>query len=83
MTLGQILKHIEPIRGGEADSVVLNPDFTIIVTWAKFLGEYNYRLFDLAGAVKEDKKSRIRLIWLNIDIQKSWHITDRQKIRIM
>ena len=59
-----------------------HPDFTIIVTWAKFLGDYNSRLFVLSEAVEQNKTARIRLIWLNIDMQESWKLTPEQKLAI-
>ena len=80
-TLSQILDHIQPISNNSGQDILLrDPDFTVVVTWAKFLGKYNYRLFDLAGAVKENKRSRIRIIWLNVDMQESWHLTGQQKL---
>ena len=81
LNLDQILKHIQPFGRNQAhDSIVKNPDFTVIVTWGKFIGGYNYRLFALSGAVKENKTTRIRLIWLNIDMQKSWHLSKNEKM---
>ena len=49
LQLEQLLRHIEPFGKDAAHEVIVkDPDFTIIVTWAKFLGKYNYRLFDLS-----------------------------------
>ena len=84
LTLQQILQNIKPFgRPHVSDSLLQNPDFTLVVTWAKFIGGYNYRLFDLAEAVKQNNRARIRLIWLNIDIQKSWNIPKKQQMRII
>ncbi len=80
--LGDILDHIHPIAAGPGQDTLMHPDFTIVVTWAKFLGTYNARLFDLADAVKQNKTARIRLIWLNADMQKSWNLTKEQKLEI-
>ena len=81
LSLEQILDHIRPFgKNAGQDTVVKNPDFTVIVTWAKFLGGYNYRLFNLDSSVIENRASRIRLIWLNVDMQESWHLTKQQKI---
>ena len=89
-----ITKHFRPSRLSEEEirslakrhevgaHTLMHPDFTIIVTWAKFLGTYNARLFDLADAVKQNKTARIRLIWLNADMQKSWNLTKEQKLEI-
>ncbi|MEI7896387.1 MAG: hypothetical protein WCJ26_05090 [bacterium] len=83
LELAGILNHIHPISPVSLpDSSLVPPDFTIIVTWAKFLGTYNERLFELSGAVKINTKSRIRLIWLNIDMQESWKLTKEQVIAL-
>jgi hypothetical protein len=58
------------------------PDFTILVTWGKFLGRYNYRLFNLAKAVQDNPEANIRLIWLNIDIQKEWKFPPGRKLHL-
>ena len=85
LQLADILNHIHQIG---STSVQLGnplhpaPDFTIIVTWAKFLGTYNSRLFELSEAVSQNKTARIRLIWLNIDMQENWHLTKNQKMEI-
>ncbi|MEI7662361.1 MAG: hypothetical protein WCK34_09195 [Bacteroidota bacterium] len=80
LKLDQILRHITPFGKDQGkDTLMQNPDFTVIVTWGKFIGEYNYRLFSLSSAVKENKSAAIRLIWLNVDIQQDWHLTKKQK----
>jgi hypothetical protein len=73
--LSEIINAIQPIgicscQSG-ADPV---PDYTLVITWGKFLGKYNYRLFDLEKAVNANPVSNIRTIWLNIDMQKSWKL---------
>jgi hypothetical protein len=50
------------------------PDFVVVITWGKFLGRYNYRLFDLEQAVRQNRHAGIRLVWLNIDMQRSWNL---------
>jgi hypothetical protein len=83
LQMSGILPSIKPLSiDTTADEIKNNPDFTVIITWAKFIGTYNHRLFDLAGAVNLNKICRIRLIWLNVDMQKSWHLTDSQKMKI-
>ncbi len=83
LTLSDILPHILPMGASAgADSLKPGPDFTVVVTWAKFIGGYNYRLFNLSDAARANKKSRIRMIWLNLDLQKSWHVTPRQRVTL-
>jgi hypothetical protein len=83
LRVNQILDHIQPFgKGEETDVPVGNPDFTVIVTWAKFIGSYNSRLFVLGEAVKQNRTARIRLIWLNVDMLESWNLRPEQKISI-
>ena len=78
-----ILDHIQPVGLNPGkDTVFRHPDFTVIVTWAKFLGTFNSRLFELSDAVKQNRKARIRLFWLNVDMQESWNLTKDQKLEI-
>jgi hypothetical protein len=81
--LNRILPKIQPLSGNSNPSDSLSkPDFTVLVTWGMFLGRYNYRLFDLDSAVRQNKTARIRLIWLNIDMQKSWNLRKDQRMKI-
>ncbi|MEI7980202.1 MAG: hypothetical protein WCI71_01025 [Bacteroidota bacterium] len=83
LVLSQVFSRIKPIElHSGSDDQEINPDFTMVITWAKFLGKYNYRLFDLTAAVAENKGAIIRLIYLNIDMQKSWNIPEKHKISI-
>jgi hypothetical protein len=83
LRLAQLLGYIQPFPGNS--SVIEspeNPDFTVIVTWAKFIGTYNYRLFALSDAVSQNKTAKIRLIWLNLDMQENWKLSKEQKVAI-
>ncbi|MCK9422396.1 MAG: hypothetical protein M0Q38_07345 [Bacteroidales bacterium] len=81
--INNLLGQIKPF-GGHSESVgfPLDPDFTIVITWAKFIGTYNKRLFVLSRAVSENRSAKIRLIYLNIDMQESWNLTKKQKVAI-
>jgi hypothetical protein len=83
LTLGQLLPEIISFgKYAAREIIVKDPDFTVIVTWAKFLGKYNYRLFDLSEALKQNQKARLRIVWLNIDMLKSWELKQEQKLDI-
>lgn len=81
MRLQDILDCIVPLDG-QPGEVPADPDFTVVVTWAKFLGRYNYRLFDLEAAVAGNSVASIRLVWLNTDMQRSWELRANQRIRV-
>jgi hypothetical protein len=83
LQLNTILPHIQQFGkiSAPGDSWS-NPDFTIVVTWARFLGSYNSRLFVLSDAVALNTTARIRIIWLNVDMQDSWQLTSQQKVAI-
>ena len=76
--LDEILPEIIPLTPDSTASA--DPDFTVVVLWAKFLGRYNSRLFVLGKAAEMNKKARIRVIWLNTDMQQEWHLRDGQKM---
>jgi hypothetical protein len=76
-----ILDHITPLNPGPGPCIQ-HPDFTIVVTWARFIGKLNKKLFDLSDAAGGNKTARIRLIWLNVDMQKNWKLTKAQKLEI-
>ena len=83
LNLGRILEKIQPFGNNVNTAGALpEPDFTVVVTWAKFIGAYNYRLFNLSEAAGLNTKARIRLIWLNVDMQESWKLTPGQKVAI-
>ncbi|MFH1297204.1 MAG: hypothetical protein ABIJ04_08035 [Bacteroidota bacterium] len=54
-------------------------DYIVLVTWARFLGRYNERLFDIRRAVEENPAVNIKVVFVCIDIQKEWKLTDREK----
>jgi len=78
--LDKIMDRIVPLGAGEVVQMNADPDFTLVVVWAEFLGKYNYRLFDLEKAVRRNSTARIRLIWLNVDMMKSWQLSGSQKM---
>ncbi|MCX6304226.1 MAG: hypothetical protein NT040_04600 [Bacteroidetes bacterium] len=83
LQLGGILGQIRPVKPDSMQEPVTgHPDFTVLVTWAAFLGTCNARLFELAEAVKQNKTARIRTIWLNVDMQESWNLTKEQKMEL-
>ena len=83
LRLDQFIGHIHPFPGNSiAGNSTGPPDFTVIVTWAKFIGTYNYRLFGLSDAVSRNNTASIRLIWLNLDMQQSWKLKPEQKVAI-
>lgn len=78
-----LLHHIR-LLGVSTDSAYSGKDFDyfIVITWAIFLGKLNERLFTADEAASENQKARIKVIFLNMDIQESWNIQDNQKIVI-
>jgi hypothetical protein len=57
-------------------------DYTIIFTWAKYIGKLNERLFCINDAARNNRQAEIRVISLNVDVQKSWNMKNNQKIRM-
>ncbi len=75
-TLVKNLVPLDPERANGNDTARF--DFTLLVPWGKFIGSYNERLFTNDLAVKKNTNARIRVIYLNIDMQKSWNLKKDQ-----
>ncbi|NQV02272.1 MAG: hypothetical protein HQ542_06485 [Bacteroidia bacterium] len=56
-----------------------NTDYIVVVTWARFLGKYNERLFNIKEAIKENPAINVKAVFVCIDIQKEWNLTDKEK----
>jgi hypothetical protein len=56
-------------------------DFIVVTTWAKYLGDYNERLFIVCRGVNENQKITIRFVLLNTDMQQSWNLQKEQMVR--
>jgi hypothetical protein len=83
LLLGDLLPDIRPLGGTRVPAAPANPaGFTIVITWAKFLGTFNDRLFELAEAAGMNQTARVRLIFLNVDMQECWKLTKDQKMEI-
>ncbi|MFH1159448.1 MAG: hypothetical protein V1733_00675 [bacterium] len=54
-------------------------DYIVLVTWARFLGKYNERLFSIRKAMEENPGVNIKAVFVCIDVQKEWNLTDREK----
>jgi hypothetical protein len=58
-------------------------DFLIINSWAKFIGKFSERLFSTGKYAESFSNPRFRVIWLNVDMQKSWNLREDQKLKIV
>jgi hypothetical protein len=79
-----ILQDIVPFSdGGAPPSFDTNRyDFLIIYSWAIFMHKYNERQFLISKAAAENHDSRIKVIPVNIDVQKSWDLSKDKWIRL-
>ena len=81
--LPALLSHLCGIGTDQgADTSARADDFTVVVTWAMFIGNLNDRLFDLDGAALENRRARVRMIWLNTDMQAAWKLKGPQRMSI-
>ncbi len=62
------------------DSFSIQFDYIVVITWGKFAGKLNQRLFDAEKIETGDFTKKIKLIFLNFDMQKSWNLTKKQKL---
>lgn len=83
LTLGFLLPRIRPFGPGRSPGDTLAaPGFTVLINWGKFMGTVNGRLFSQEKAVDGNPKARIRLIWLNADMQESWNLPREQRMEL-
>lgn len=61
---------------------MMDPDFIVVINWGCFAGKLNQRFFDVSAMDGEKRDIRIRLVFLNIDMQKSWELTKDQKLKL-
>jgi hypothetical protein len=58
-------------------------DFLVINSWAKFVGKFSERLFITGKYGESVTKPRFRVIYLNIDMQKSWNLKEDQQFKLV
>ena len=68
-----------PLSGHGGYEANDNYDYTVVFTWAKFIGKLNDRLFCIHEAALKNTRANIRVISLNVDMQKSWNLRENQK----
>lgn len=74
-----LVPYILPLgQGPGLNQDTVRYDFTLLIPWGKFIGRYNERLFASDLAVKQNPNAKIRIIYLNIDMQKSWNLRKDQ-----
>lgn len=79
----KVASKLIPLAGNEyQDSLFKTVDYFVLITWGKFAGKLNQRLFDAATEIRENKQTGIQLIFVNIDMQKSWRLRKDQKLVI-
>lgn len=77
-----LIKKLVPLDGATAEANDSLPyDFTLIVTWGKFIGRYNERLFVNDIAIAQNTHARIRILYINIDMQESWKLNELQALK--
>ncbi len=79
---GMIGKAVPLCQGLQDAPDTSGTDFTFVAIWAKYLGKYNYRLFNLKEFIDSNHSARIRIIWLNADYHKSWIGFGKESMKI-
>jgi len=73
------LKRIKPIKQNTNETEA-KKDYTVIVSWAKFIGKYNKKSFKRYNELKNSPSySKINVIFLNLDIQEDWELSQEDK----
>jgi hypothetical protein len=56
-----------------------NVDIYVIITWAKFLSSESETSFSWFSHLKGEQKYSIKVLLLNLDVQESWNLSEKQK----
>lgn len=76
-----VLSHLMPlVRNGITDSLLGSYNYIVLITWGRFAGKLNKRLFDAAEMANEKRNKGVHIAFINIDMQKSWKLRKNQKM---
>ncbi|MBM3403756.1 MAG: hypothetical protein FJY10_02560 [Bacteroidetes bacterium] len=78
-----LVKHLIPLFDFQED--IFDPDswdFIALVTWGKFLGQYNERQFIVEEVARQNTKAKVVVFFLNIDMQKEWNLSESNRLKI-
>jgi len=73
-----LMEHLIPLNGSTKIDTC-GADYLAVVTWGRFLGKYNERLFSVRKSAEENKFARVKTIFLCLDMQKEWNLPERGK----
>jgi hypothetical protein len=78
-----IISSLTPLNGQNLNVMnAQNYDYTVVFTWAKYIGKLNERLFRINEFAKNNPYAKIRVISLNVDVQKSWALRENPKLNV-
>ena len=81
--ISSVIPSLMPVTGcASPDLQGQGFDYTIIFTWAKYIGKLNDRLFRINEIAKNNPRARLRVISLNVDMQQSWCLREDQKTKL-
>ena len=71
------IKNLNQPTLNEDDKVY---EYYIIINWAKFVKDFNTQSFDWYKQLAANPlKSKVKCYFLNLDVQKSWNLNEKQK----
>lgn len=76
-TFREFMASVKPLNQSVCIDTA-NADYLVVVTWARFLGNYNDRLFSIRKALDENPDVVVKPIFLCIDIQKDWGMAKKE-----
>ncbi len=77
-TLQKLMTFLVPLNDATLIDT-MNANYIVVVTWATFLGKYNERLFSIRSTIRDNSDVTVKPIFLCIDIQKDWGMTNRER----
>ena len=78
-TITKWKEHISFFENNDEELINSGYDFFVIINWAKYLPKENKVSFNWYNSIKAENPYKIKIIFLNLDVQENWIINETQK----
>lgn len=76
-SIQKIFQHVIPVDRNSEKSP--DPDFTLLVFWAKYCGSLNKSVFRIMRRTRENQNIKTRIYLVNLDFMNTWDLKSMPK----
>ena len=76
-----VIKSIKP-EPGNFPFRLADYDYIVVLYWATYLGMLNKHAFEIAAVLNQNHALKIKVIYVNVDFQKSWGMKSIPEIKL-